>query len=582
MTRWLLGRSGPLLVLGSLLATPVAAQAIQDAVTRALELERRGDHAGAAAAYQGALERRPADLGALLGLERTLTELARARDVVPFARAALDGSSDSSAVFAMLVRGFVAAGESDSASGAAERWAATLPGEEAPYRELGAALAAQRDRSGARRAFLLGRERVGRPSALAPELAQLAIMEGDFTGSVREWLLAIEEVPGYRLSAMSGLGAAPDRERAAILAQVEQARTAAARQLEAALRARWGDPVRGFEVLNASLGADRARAAEALREYLEQVRPQRTPAGRRAMGMTLEALAERLPEAQARRLRSEAAQAYADAGDRESARRVLGRLADDRESPGALAAGAGTTLIEVLVDEGKVEEAEERLVTLADQIPSEDHLALRRRVAQGHALQGRLDRADSLIASDRSVEGMALAGRIALYRGDLKTAREMMRAAGPFAGDREAATARAAVLALLQPIEADSLPPLGAAFLALDRADTTAATTGLEEVAATLDGAKGGAELRVLAGRLAAAGSRHADAERLFRAAAAEQGGATAPAAGLELGRLLLTLGRRDEAIATLEHVILTWPRSALVPQARRLLDEARGAIPRT
>jgi hypothetical protein len=31
-----------------------------------------------------------------------------------------------------------------------------------------------------------------------------------------------------------------------------------------------------------------------------------------------------------------------------------------------------------------------------------------------------------------------------------------------------------------------------------------------------------------------------------------------------------------------LEHLILTYPESALVPQARRLLDQTRGAVPRT
>lgn len=570
-----------LVLVGTMTAAPARAQ-VQEGVTRALELERRGDHAGAVEAYAGVLARRPSDLGALLGLERVLTELGRAGDVVPYARAALDGSSDSAAVHAMLVRGLVAADQPDSAFAAADRWAAGMPGEEAPYRELGAALALHRDRRGARRAFLLGRERVGRPAALAPELAQLSVMEGDFTGSVREWLLAIEEVPGYRLSAMSLLGPAPDRDRAAILEQLERSRFPGARQLEAGLRARWGDPVRGFDVLSASLGADRMGAAEALREYLEQVRRDRTQAGRRATGMTLEALAERQPEAQAQRLRSEAAQAYADAGDREAARRVLGRITDTGGARGAVAAGAGTTLVEVLVDEGKLEEAEQRLSVIADDIRSEDRLRLRRRLANGYALAGEFERADSLLAGDQSVEGMALAGRIALFRGDLASARELLRAAGPFAGEREEATARAALLALLQPVEAESLPELGAAFAALERGDSAAAAAGLERVAGTIDGARGGAELRVLAGRIAAAQSRHADAERLFRAAATDGGAATAPAAGLELGRLLLSVGRNDEAIATLENVILTWPRSALVPQARRLLDEARGAIPRT
>jgi hypothetical protein len=34
--------------------------------------------------------------------------------------------------------------------------------------------------------------------------------------------------------------------------------------------------------------------------------------------------------------------------------------------------------------------------------------------------------------------------------------------------------------------------------------------------------------------------------------------------------------------MALLEHLILTYPESALVPQARRTLDQARGAVPRT
>ena len=44
----------------------------------------------------------------------------------------------------------------------------------------------------------------------------------------------------------------------------------------------------------------------------------------------------------------------------------------------------------------------------------------------------------------------------------------------------------------------------------------------------------------------------------------------------------MIGLQRNTEAITLLEHLILTYPTSALVPQARRALDEARGAIPRT
>jgi hypothetical protein len=39
---------------------------------------------------------------------------------------------------------------------------------------------------------------------------------------------------------------------------------------------------------------------------------------------------------------------------------------------------------------------------------------------------------------------------------------------------------------------------------------------------------------------------------------------------------------RGEDAVALLEHLILTYPESALVPQARRLLDQARGGVPQT
>ena len=136
------------------------------------------------------------------------------------------------------------------------------------------------------------------------------------------------------------------------------------------------------------------------------------------------------------------------------------------------------------------------------------------------------------------------------------------------------------MLALIQPIEADSLPALGAALLTLARGDSADAVVDLVAVADGLPAAGGGAELRLLAGRVEV-GQGHAEsAERLFRAAADSTAPAAAPAAELELARLLLSLGRNREAVDQLEHLILAYPGSAAVPQARRVLDAARGGIP--
>jgi predicted molibdopterin-dependent oxidoreductase YjgC len=72
------------------------------------------------------------------------------------------------------------------------------------------------------------------------------------------------------------------------------------------------------------------------------------------------------------------------------------------------------------------------------------------------------------------------------------------------------------------------------------------------------------------------------DAERVLRAADTKEAPATAPAAELALADLLIGSRRAQQAVTLLEHLILTYPQSALVPQARRKLDEARGAVPKT
>jgi len=180
------------------------------------------------------------------------------------------------------------------------------------------------------------------------------------------------------------------------------------------------------------------------------------------------------------------------------------------------------------------------------------------------------------------VEGLALSGRVRLYQGDIKGAVARFRAAGPYTSDRAEATWRTTLLALLQTFDADSNPTLGHALLLLEQGDTAEASSALEQMSSALPPQQGGAELNLLAGRLLLSSGRSTDAERLFRAAAAPEAPGTAPAAELALAELLIGTGRAGEAVGLLEHLILTYPESALVPQARRKLDEARGAVPRT
>lgn len=570
-----------LLALGLLLAGPLPAQE-QAGMNRALDLERRGDYASAIEAYRGLLKARPADLSALLGLERSLLPLNRSVEMLPVIRAALASAPTSSAVHGIALRTWAAMGQPDSVRRIAEQWARIAPTEETPYREWGAAELARQNRAGAKAAYLQGRAHLSRPDALSSELAQLALAEGDYATALREWLRATRKLPGYRLTAVAALSQAPEPARAEILLLLSAENDPSARRLEAELRARWGDPAGALRVVMAALPPDRVQAIAMLRSLLDQIRLTQTSPALQVRGQILEAVAERSPAVQASRLRLEAAQAYSAAGDKAGARRMLGGLAGDRSAPASVSSDAAATLVTVLIDEGKLDEAEQRLRNLRRSVSADEYDGIRRRLVSAWMRSGNLEHADSMIAADSSVEGLALSGRVRLYRGDIHGAVERFKAAGPYSGDRAEATRRTALLALLQPLEVDSQPALGRALFRLEQGDTAEAVMALEQLASEFPPQHGGAEISLLAGRLLAGTGKSAEAERLFRAAASQDAPATAPAAELALAELLISGQRPAEAIEVLEHMILTYPQSALVPQARRKLDEARGAVPRT
>jgi thioredoxin-like negative regulator of GroEL len=554
----------------------------QPAMMRAFDLERRGDYAGAANAYRTVLNANPSEVSALLGLERSLLPLNRTAEMIPAVRAALAAAPTSSAAYGVALRAWAAADQPDSVRSFAERWARVAPTDESPYREWGASELGRQNRSGARAAYLEGRQKIGRPDALSAELAQLALSEGDYPGAAREWLLAVHRLPGYKVTAVSTLSQAPERVRPELLRLLTAEPDLMSRRIESELRAGWGDALGAVRVLEGALPPDRVQAIGALQGLLDQLRTLRTAEGQQGQGRVLELISERVPPAQGSRLRLDAARAYSAGGDRNAAKRMLAGLADNRDTPANVSADAGNTLLSVLISDGKLDEAQKRLADLRPNMSADQYDLTRRKLVMAWVRSGELARADSAIAPDSSVDGLAVSGRVRLYRGDIEGALTRFKAAGPYAGDREEATGRTMLMALIQPIEKDTLPALGRALLQLEQGDTAEAAAGLERVAGGLPVQQGGAELHLLAGRLLAASGKAADAERLFRSAAAKAAPATASAAELALAELLISSQRTEDAVSVLEHLILTYPESALVPQARRELDQARGAVPKT
>ncbi|MFN0178127.1 MAG: hypothetical protein ACKVZ0_04965 [Gemmatimonadales bacterium] len=571
MTRWL----AAVWVVG--MASGVTAQQA-DPAARAFDLERRGLHAQAADLYRQILATRPADLGALLGLERSLTPQAKVAEMVADLRKALGAGEPSSALYGIAVRVYTSSGQPDSARAAVERWAALEPKSEAPYQEWGSAALGARDRSLAKVAYQTGRSRLG-SEVLAGELAQLATIDADYPAAVREWIVAVEKIPGYRSAAVSMLGQVPVAGRSGVLRNLELAKSPIGERVAAILTIRWGDPVGGIRRIERATPLLRDQTVEALQEGLDELRGQSGREVAMARGIGLELLGARVPN-QSTRFWLEAAQAYSDAGDQGSARRMLGRLASDSKVSPTMAASATSTLVSVLVSEGKMEEASKQFHQLKGILAAEERQQLELRVAEGWVRAGQLDRAEQMVAQDSTIEGLAIRGRIRLYLGDVKGAAELMRFAGPFAGAREAAVSRTAALALIQVIEEDSVPALGGALLKLERRDSAAAAAELEKVAVGFPPDKGRAELFLLAGRVRLGLADRPGAERLLLLAAELKVPASAAAAGLELARIMVDTDRKALAIEALEALLIAYPTSAVAPQARRLLDVAKGAIP--
>src|SRR5437879_402281 len=564
-------------------------------IAEAVELERTGRQASAALVYIAVLRGEPTNLAALLGLERVLPPLGRLPELLPLVRRALAADSANRAFRAREVRALATLNEPDRAEAAAQRWIALAPGDEGPYREWALALADARRFDEARAVLVAGQRALGgvgrSAGALAVELADLAARRGDWEDAAREWGRAAAAAPDQLPNAAAQLADVPAEQRDRVTRALVADPSPVAQQLGAELLLGWGDPARAWAVFEPAVtAAGSPQAAFALRRFADLAAARGTAEGRRVRALALARLADVVPQPVAARARGDAARALLDAGDFAAARPVLERLAADSTVPADAQALANTALVEALIRQGDLDAATARLATAGDRVPADDRAALRRALVRARVRRGELARADSTLAGDSSVDAAALRGWVALYRGDLKAGADLFRAAGPYAGDRSDATERTAMLALLQQVRRDRFPVLGDALLTLARGDSTRAVQALRLTAVQLEteGWGGGAaELLLLAGRIAARPGAGPDAERtaaaLFTEVVRTGGtGAAAPAAELEWARLLLRQLDAPGAIRHLEHLILTYPESAVVPEARRELERAKGAIPKS
>jgi tetratricopeptide (TPR) repeat protein len=553
---------------------PLHAQLAQDTTSfyKALELESAGKYKEAAPLFRTALNTSSA-VSALLGLERVYAELGWSDSLLAPLDTLIRRSPREAVYRSVQLRTLQSLGREDEIHVALDRWVRDVPGDPSPYREYARLLLQRGLTASADSVIRQARQALGSTNDLQLEIAQLRAAMGLWEESAQAWRLAFATSPYLEQAAIYALAPTPVGTRTAVR-QVLLATPidVTSRRALAGLEMGWGSPTDGWTALrdlppdsaSASAWTDFATRAEAEERW----------------GLARDALVAALRWRRTPDVTLRAASAAVHAGDPATALSLL-----PLDGPGSFvsdsARAARTTVplqARALAMIGRPAAAERLVERFERFFTPGTRTVLTRAIALGWVRSGDMARARaSLSSAGTEGDSSDAAGWLALYEGNLRTARVLLRTS------TEATPELATALAIVARIHADSAPALGRAFLMLARNDSASAATAFVEAADRQPSGDVTSLLLATAAQLRSAMKDDAQATALWRRIVEQQGSTPeAPSAELEWARALRRHGDTAGAVARLEHLILTYPQSALVPQARRELDLARADIPGT
>jgi tetratricopeptide (TPR) repeat protein len=530
-----------------------------------MELEGTGKHREAAAEYRRALYT-PTSVSSLLGLERALAELKMTDSLLPTLDSLIRTYPKESVYRSVQLRSLQSLGRDPDQRRAFERWVQDSPRDPAPFREYSRQLLQSGQAVRADSILIRARQQLGGTGDLMLEEAQTRAALGQWEESAKAWRQALINAPYLEQAAAYALAPSPLPLRDVIRAQFfAPPLLVSARRTLATLEASWGSPANGWLALR-DLPADSASASAWLDFAQRSESEERWTHAREALTAVLRYRAT--PEIALR-----AAVAALNSGDPGGAL-ALAPLTGG----GADSARVARTLLPVhvraLAALGRPATAE-RLVTSYERwLTPTSRATLARSIAFGWVRIGDMSRArTALTVAGPDADSSDAAGWLALYAGDLVTARRLLRTGA------DASPELALALGAVARVKGDSSLEMGQAFLKLARGDSAGAATAMVESADKLPDVA--SLLLYTAGQLRAAQKNDQQAIPLYQRVVEQYAmSAEAPSAELEWARALRRRGDTASAAQRLEHLILSYPQSALVPQARRDLEQVRAAIP--
>ena len=558
-------RSTLLLAATAMLVAAPAMGAQDDPYIRAMDLEYAGKYREAAGAFRAALAG-PNFVGAMLGLERSYAAIGWTDSVAPLIDSVVRARPREAALRSIQLRTLHSLGKSVEGREAFERWARDFPREATPYREYSRMLIDAGRPQSADSVLMRAQRALGGTRDLHMEIAQTRAALGLWELSAQSWREAIRGAPYLDRAAVFALTPTPEASRgsvrAALLAPPAEPK---ARQVLASLELGWGQPREAWTALRDLPPGDSVAAAWL--EFAE--RAEAVDGWLVARDALMAVIGWRMtPE-----LAIRAAEAAQRGGDPASALAIADRAAAAVGDSARVAGPLTLVTVRALAALGRSAEAARVGNAYSAWLTQAQRDAVRREIAWAWVRSGDVARArDALTVVGDDDEAEEVIGWLALYEGDLKTARGRLRTGASTADGVMA-------MALLARTRVEQAPLVGRAFLDLARGDTAAAATAFEAAAASVPDA---AALMVsLAARLRAARGEVGPAVALWqRITERYPESPEAAEAYLDWARVLRAGGDVRGAIQRLEHLIITYPQSALIPQARRELDLARRTIP--
>ncbi len=579
------------LIVSALTPTVVHARVPQVANTGAVDelalirqtevLEARGDLAGAERLARDVLARSPTSLSSLIVLERLLTMQGKLTQIEPFVDRLLAIDRLSVIGHQMRVRMYATVNRPEDLRLAGDAWIAAMPDVETPYSEVARVYRSRGDLVRATAVLDQGRKRLG-GDALALELGDALAEAHDYDRAVVEWSAGIGRDGQGFLPIQRRLQALPDGGVAAIPKLVMLLR----RDPSTTNRRRSASQI----ALDAGLVVEAEQLARQVYRELptEERANYLTDVGRRADAGHMTKLAYwaygeamRIDTDTARRMALHAryAQIALEAGDTARAAKIYSDLEKAAAPGSAQRRQALAARIQLGASRGDVERALDELMVLREEYPRAPEIdEAASRVGTAMLDRGNLDGALKAVLGVRGARSGATRGRIFLRQGKVEAARDELINAAPQLTGAEATATLTLATVILRLSEAGG--ELIGRALAIVADDAAGAVRLLAEDSRALQPPER-AVLLDYAATIADRSGLAQQAEHARREIVAQYPqSSVAPAALLSLAQSVMSRGSTAEARTLLETLILDYPRSALLPQARRELDRVMGRVP--